>query len=253
MVYMPDLMGHIAQEYGFAAYDFSEAYGACDGYVIDRTMSLRSAWQPLELAFAFDPDRDRRHHQGCFQKGHSAFVPMSIKSACRIRTASAAASWSRSRGAQESELARGVRITYLNANKAYNSGTVTAWNNFADATNVSESQLAIVMDEDRARGVAEYLLQDVWAARESGQFALMPSLLALEPGDVLEVTTQKGAREMRLTDIKDGEGRPCEASGFMDAGLSVSGVRYSLRFTQSRYRPNAHDCPLHGLALAPAG
>ena len=126
-----------------------------------------------------------------------------------------------------------MRITYLNANKAYNSGTVTAWNNFANATNVSESQLAIVMDEDRARSVAEYLLQDVWAARESGQFALMPSLLALEPGDVLEVTTQKGARELRLTDVKDGEGRACEASGFIDAGLSISGARYSLRFSKA--------------------
>ena len=232
MVYMPDLMRHISEEYGFTAYDFDTAYGACDGYVIDSTMSLRSAWQPLELAFGFDLIEtggiikavSRKAIPLCADVDQERLQDTNGESGGELVTLTRA---------QESELARGVRITYLNANKAYNSGTVTAWNNFTGATNVSESQLAIVMDEDRAQGVAEYLLQDAWAARETGQFALMPSLLALEPGDVLEVTTQKGARELRLTDVKDGEGRTCEASGFIDAGLSVSGARYSIRASKA--------------------
>ncbi|WP_319528993.1 glycoside hydrolase TIM-barrel-like domain-containing protein [uncultured Cohaesibacter sp.] len=227
MVYMPDLMKHIAGDYDFTAYDFDEAFGACDGYVIDSTMSLRSAWEPLELAFGFD----------LIETG--GIIKAISRKAIPVRAAIDQDSLHDGNGedagelvtltrAQESELARAVRITYLNANKAYNSGTVTAWVNFTGAYNISESQLAIVMDEDRAQSVAEYLLNDVWAARETGAFSLMPSSLALEPGDVVEVTTDRGTRELRLTSVNDGDGRECEASGFIDAALSISGANYSL-------------------------
>ncbi|WP_162916919.1 baseplate multidomain protein megatron [Cohaesibacter haloalkalitolerans] len=228
MVYMPDLMRHISDEYGFATYDFDAAYGACDGYVIDSTMSLRSAWQPLELAFGFDLIETG----GIIKAVSRKAIPLCAavdKSSLQDGNGDKVGELVTLTRAQESELARAVRITYLNANKAYNSGTVSAWANFTGATSVSESQLAIVMDEDRASAVADYLLQDVWAARETGKFALMPSLLALEPGDVIEVATDNGAREMRLTDVKDGEGRSCEASGFIDAALSVSGATLSIR------------------------
>nr|WP_321457182.1 glycoside hydrolase TIM-barrel-like domain-containing protein [uncultured Cohaesibacter sp.] len=248
MVYMPDLMAHITKDYGFSAYDFDEAYGACDGYVIDSTMSLRSAWQPLELAFGFDLIETG----GIIKAVSRKAIPLCAgvdNNLLQDTNGDKVGELVTLKRAQESELARAVRITYLNANKAYNSGTVTAWSNFTGASSISESQLAIVMDEDRARAVADYLLQDVWAARETGQFALMPSMLALEPGDVLRLSTSKGTRELRLTDVKDGEGRTCEASGFIDAGLSVSGASLALKATKangglSRILARFMDLPL---------
>ena len=231
MVYMPDLMRHIATDYGFTDFDFDEAYGACDGYVIDSTMSLRAAWQPLELAFGFDLIETAGAIKAVSRKAIPVMADLDADRLQNLARGEAGELVTLTR-AQESELARAVRIGYLNANKSYNAGAVTAWADFTGSSNISQSELAIVMDEDRAQSVAEYLLNDVWAARETGKFSVLPSLLALEPGDVVQVTTAKGTRELRLSDVKDGEGRACEAAGFIDAGLSISGANYKI--SQSR-------------------
>ena len=50
---------------------------------------------------------------------------------------------------------------------------------------VSAAELPVVTGHGRAQAIAESWLRDVWSARERASFGLPPSLLALEPGDVV--------------------------------------------------------------------
>ena len=224
MVYAPDLMAHIASDYGFDAGDFEAAYGACDGYVIDSTMSLRDAWSPLALAFGFDLIETGDQIKAVSRRAVPVRAVVDVdglfdgnKEAGELATITRT---------QESELPNVVRVRFVNANKAYQTSSVEARASFTGSLNTSESSIAVVLDDERAQGIADYLLSDAWASRERGRFALMPSNLAIEPGDVVRLETQSAARELRLTGVNDGEGRDCEASAFVDAQLSVSGITY---------------------------
>ena len=68
---------------------------------------------------------------------------------------------------------------------------------------VSAAELPIVMRHNIAQQIAESWLRDVWAARERASFALPPSLLALEPSDV--ITLEAGGRDYRLRLTETGD------------------------------------------------
>ncbi|MCV6576262.1 MAG: glycoside hydrolase/phage tail family protein [Cohaesibacter sp.] len=227
LVYMPDLMRHISEDYGFTDHDFDQAYGACDGYVIDNTMSLRDAWSPLALAFGFDLVENAGEVRAISRKALPVLSDID-QDALLDRHGEETGELAILTRAQESELPKAVRLRFINANRAYQTSTAEAQAHFVGSSGISESQLPIVLDEARARSIADYLLSDIWAARENGSFTLMPSRLALMPGDVIKLDYGDGARDLRLTSIDDGEGRECKASAFIDAQFAISGSDYSL-------------------------
>ncbi|WP_207903843.1 baseplate multidomain protein megatron, partial [Tepidamorphus gemmatus] len=79
------------------------------------------------------------------------------------------------------------------------------------AGRVVQVALPVVMPASRAGAIAEMLLNDAWAARETVEFALPPSLLDLDPGDVVRLEGA-GADTWRIAEIADGQARRVRAA-----------------------------------------
>ena len=190
----------ILEDYGFLRYDVTKLYGFLDGFVIDRIMSVREALQPLGLAFLFDASESG----GLIQFAHrgalgsvASLVPDAL-----VETDPEAPLYTLTRG-QETELPLAAKITFIDGNHDYAQGAVEARRLGSRTDRAAAAELPIVMGQGKALAIAESWLRDAWAARERGAFALPPSRLALEPGDV--VTLSSGGRDtlLRLTETRD--------------------------------------------------
>ncbi len=71
-----------------------------------------------------------------------------------------------------------------------------------------------------ARGLADAMLQDLWAGRETAAFALPRAAQRIEPGDVCDLTAGGTTRTLMVTRIEDGAARRIEARSIDPAILS---------------------------------
>ena len=83
--------------------------------------------------------------------------------------------------AQETELAREVSLSFTDAGSDYRRSAVTSRRLVGGAARTSHADLAVVTNDAAAERRADIWLQDLWAGRESAEFALPPSELALAP------------------------------------------------------------------------
>jgi hypothetical protein len=67
------------------------------------------------------------------------------------------------------------------------------------------------MDQSQAQAIGARLLQDAWVMRETAQFALAPSQLALDPADEVDLTAGGRSHRLRLTEIDDAGARGVQA------------------------------------------
>jgi hypothetical protein len=63
----------------------------------------------------------------------------------------------------------------------------------------------------QARTIAETMVQEAWASRERGKFALPPSKIALDPSDLVALTANGRSFPLRLTGLSIGEAIEAEA------------------------------------------
>lgn len=202
------IVRQILEDYGFTRYEVTRLYGFLDGFVIDRVMSVRDALQPLGLAFLFDAYESggliQFAHRG--QAGSVAAVtPDGL-----VETDPSAPLYTLTRG-QETELPLSAKITYIDGNHDYSQGAVEARRLGSRSHRVSAAELPIVMGQGKALAIAEGWLRDAWAARERGTFALPPSRLALEPGDVVTFSSKGRSYPLRLTETRDAAFKEIEA------------------------------------------
>ena len=69
----------------------------------------------------------------------------------------------------------------------------------------------MVTEDSEAERRAEIWLQDLWAGRESAEFALPPSRLSLALGDVVGLTVNGRRRLIEIQEISDTESRAVRA------------------------------------------
>jgi hypothetical protein len=97
-----------------------------------------------------------------------------------------------------------LALGYADRERDYLAGTVTAARLAAGAGR--GTTMPLVLDLAGARGVAERLLTEDPASRETLEVALPPSQAALEPGDVVSLAGQ-GDGPFVLTALRDGDSR----------------------------------------------
>lgn len=103
-----------------------------------------------------------------------------------------------------SEAVGRVALGFLDRERAYLSGTVTAARLSGGGTSGQNSGL--VLDLAGARHAAERLLIAASSGRDTLETALPPSMLALEAGDVLEIEGE-GDGPFHVLELRDGAGR----------------------------------------------
>lgn len=195
---LASLLRRALTDYGFAEFDATSVYGAVPGYVIDRVMAAREALQPLELAFFFDS----LESGGDIVFRHRGLEPpvrtVSLDDLVEAKPGEALLSLTRG---QETELPLSAKITYVAATGDYRKTVAEARRQTGASGRVAQAELPIILEAEQASTVAETWLFEAWAARERAAFALPPSALALEPGDMVAIETGGGQRLVRITDV----------------------------------------------------
>jgi hypothetical protein len=211
-----DLVSRIMADVGFEAFDASELGGLVQGYAIDRIMSPRQALEPLMLARFFDATETEGaiRFRSLAQRPLLTLTPDELA----VEAESAAAGYVLKRG-QETELPLSAKLTFIDGSLDYRQAAVEARRLVGRSQRVASAALPMVMTHEDAQGAADIWLQQAWAERESATLRLPPSLLALDPGDAVELVLPDRRAKLRLTALTDQGAREakavaCEASLF---------------------------------------
>ena len=198
----------IVRAQGFDAIDVSRLSGVVAGYVLDQVMSAREALQPLELAYFFDT----LETEGRIAFRHRGIDPPALLLApsdvAELRNGADLITLTR---AQETDLPASARIAYASSESDYRRAVAEARRLVGASSRVSLAEMAIVMEADQATQIAESWLFETWSARDRAQFALPPSLIAIEPGDVIALDGPGDQRHYRVTEIGDHGAREIDA------------------------------------------
>ncbi|MGR3723532.1 phage tail protein [Abyssibius alkaniclasticus] len=96
-----------------------------------------------------------------------------------------------------------VRISFFEGDNAYQSGAAEAARPDAQSPEVSHSGLGLVLGMGQAQAIAERWLNEARVARDAVQFALPPSQLALDAGDVVRLRHSGETAAYRIDRIED--------------------------------------------------
>ncbi|HEY4775549.1 MAG TPA: glycoside hydrolase/phage tail family protein, partial [Xanthobacteraceae bacterium] len=210
-----------------------------DGYVIDRPMSPRAAVEPLARAFAFDATADDlvrfrpRGGEPVLELDEDDLVLPEQGAPVRLVRA------------QETELSREVALGFTDGFSDYRRSAAASRRLVGGAAHAARIDLAAVMDLSEAERRAEIWLQDLWAGRETAEFALPPSRLALMPGDVIALIANGRRRLFELREIVDTESRRVSVR-------SIDPEVFGLALAPPRRRPPSLPSaagPVHALVL----
>ncbi len=168
-------------------------------------MPPRAAIEPLALAFAFDAAADGDQ----LASGRAAALPVLelAEDDCVLPDHGAPLRLTR---AQETELPREVSLGFADGRTTI-AAAPRHRGGWSAATRLVQSDLAMVTGGKAAERRADIWLQDLWAGRESADFALPPSQLALTPGDVVALTADGRRRLFEIRDIVDTGSRAVKA------------------------------------------
>jgi hypothetical protein len=224
------LVAQLCEAAGFTAYDVSGLEGLVTGYAVTGIISPRDAIAPLMLAHGFDAVES----QGVLRfvmRGRGEVLSCTADGLV-LPEEGAAHAFQR---AQECDLPQASRVTYIDGDGDYASGTTEARRLVGGSARIATSGLPLVLDQAQASAIGTRLLQDAWVMRETAAFALPPSRLALDPADEVLLTTGGRMRRLRVTSIADAGARAIEAvatdpSLYMQTPgpLGLPGLRQSL-------------------------
>ncbi|MBI4275439.1 MAG: glycoside hydrolase/phage tail family protein, partial [Rhizobiales bacterium] len=177
-----------------------------EGYVIDRPMAARAAIEPLARIYAFDAAE---------QAGQLTFRPRGGAPVAELTEDDLVypdrGAQVRLVRAQETELPREITIGFSDSGSDYRRAAAASRRLIGGSTRTAHADIAIVTNDSAAERRAEVWLQDLWAGRESAEFMLPPSLLALAPGDVIGLSVQSRRRLYEIREIVDTENRAVKA------------------------------------------
>lgn len=202
----------ILNKQGFHDYNVDDVYGTVTGYVIDQSMSARQAIEPLGAAFFFD---------GIESNGKIIFRSRNKQPVMTIAGSDLVLGESDNDGnenppfsvtrGQESELPSKMKLGYFDAAADYRMALAHSRRLSTTSKREAQSSLPFVMEQAEALGIAETLLIEQWAARETAKFVLPPNSLAVEPGDVVNAILDGKPWNFRITTISDSHVREAEA------------------------------------------
>ncbi|MEM7775750.1 MAG: glycoside hydrolase TIM-barrel-like domain-containing protein [Pseudomonadota bacterium] len=221
MANMPldDVVATLLADNGYAGGTDIDLHGSVPGLLVNTIMSGRRALQPLEHAFFFDSIES----EGRLAFRHRGSGPVVVTAnESELVEAKPGASILTLTRAQETELPVAVKMTYIGANGDYRSQVAEARRLATTSLHVSEAKLPLMLETAQASQIAESWLYETWAARERAMFALPPSRLNVEPGDLVAVDSGDLRTIVRITKISDDNARTIDARA-IDASVYETG------------------------------
>lgn len=207
-VQLSDLVARLCADADFTAIDVSNLSGLVTGFAVGSIMSARDAIAPLGLAFHFDAVESEGLVR--FEMRGRAQAMALAETGLALPAGDASFGFSLSR-AQETDLPLAARVSYIDADADYRQAQAESRRLVGASARIAQASLPLVLDQGQAIGIASRLLMDAWIMRETADFALPPSFLALDPADEVELAAGGRTRRLRLTGIGDAGARRMEA------------------------------------------
>ncbi|MEC3860140.1 glycoside hydrolase TIM-barrel-like domain-containing protein [Mesobacterium sp. TK19101] len=185
--------------------DVSGLWGVVEGLVIPAIESPRATISMLARHFGFDAVES----EGTIRFRMRGTAPVATITPDDL-VAGNGEDIERTRG-QETELPQVLRWSVARADEDYDSALVEARRITTGAVRVTAESFPVAVAPEEAERRCRRALMETWTGRERASFALPPSRLALDPGDVV-IFSDGTATEFRLTRIADGIARRIEAT-----------------------------------------
>ena len=206
---LAELLAALAARYGIPNLDVSTVRGIVDGFVIDRPMSGRDALEALLETFALDIVES------------DTFLKVRPRAGSPVLSVQADGLVDQRQGAplldvtrqQETDLPRSLRLAYVDSSLDYRAAAVQQIQPETASGRDVVLQLPAAVSQSLAQQRVDVALAQRWGQRETAHFGLPPSMMAIEPGDVVALN----GRFWRLGSITDGEARRCEALAHDDS------------------------------------
>lgn len=115
---------------------------------------------------------------------------------------------------QETELPAVAKVSFYDESNDYQVASVDAVKQTGQSENTISASYPVVIAESAMRAVPLIQIMEGWTARETGTVALPPSKLALDPGDVLNITIKGRDMSLRIDGFEHGEFRKASVRGF---------------------------------------
>ncbi|MDG9780259.1 phage tail protein [Metapseudomonas otitidis] len=162
--------------------------------------SIRSAIEPLQGAFPFDV-RQHGYNLQCVPRGQSSVASVSEDDL----GASGDGSDKLIEVSREMDSQLPVRTTikYIDASREYDTAEQYSERINTKAVNRVDREFPIVMSANKAAQVAEILEFSPWIERSEYKFTLPPTMLGVEPADVISVSTEEALYEFRLVETNE--------------------------------------------------
>ncbi len=175
---------------------------AVTGYFVSSTISAREIINPLAATFFFDAYESEGKLK--FRNRGSAPVLTITESDMVLQEGKGDQELHGPiefhRG-QETELPGIVRVKFIGDDPDYSVLPVQTQREFGNSLRVAESSPNIVMSSAVGQQVADILMHEAWIDRDGADVELMPSKLALDAADVLDVTFANRTTQYRITRI----------------------------------------------------
>ena len=224
MAPLAELVAEICAGAGEARIDASALEGLVPGYRLDRAASAREALQPLMLTYGFDAVESG---------GVIRFVPRGGAPALTLDPDALAAEPEMALAkAQDIDLPRAVRLGYRRADAEHRVAAAEAALEPTASRRVEASEHPLSLVPEVAGQAVRRWLAEARLAGDVATFALPPSMLAVEPGDVVMLAGQP----WRIARIEDAEARIVEA----------------VRVAPEAYAPSEGAAPHHEPPAPPA-
>lgn len=214
------LIAAVAAAYGCDDADTTAVEGLVHGFMIDRVMSGREALQGLMTAFAIDA-ADSGGALRFFMRRSAVETGVAADQLAELPRDAPLYAIKR---AQETELPAAIKLSYMEAGADYRLAVVEAKHEGGSSKRDGLIELPAAVAQEQAQKCAAMTLHDAWAGRETVEFALPPSFLALEPGDSLTLGLDSGGYALRIEEIADGTARKIRGRSFNRAVYEPGGA-----------------------------
>lgn len=178
--------------------DTSTLHGLVYGYNIERVMSAREAIEGLSLTFMFDAYESK----GVVRFAHRDRKPsITILDAVLVDEGAEAGHYSVTR-AQETELPLESSIQFIDALTSYEVASVLSRRSAVlESNRTAVSEVSAVMDRDEMQVKSDILLVDAWVQRERIGCVLPPSMLKLDPSDIVTFNLNGKTVDYRIEEL----------------------------------------------------
>ncbi|MCC6936380.1 MAG: phage tail protein, partial [Thermomicrobiales bacterium] len=185
--------------------DVSELTDTVGGYAVARRDSVRSAIEPLRMAYKFDAVESAG--QVAFRKrGRAVSVVIDEDDLAARRYGEEPPAKVAAERSMETELPDEIAVQHIDPSLSYEINSQYARRLTGQSSEVRNVDVPLVLTAAQAAGVAEYLLYDAWVSRNTQTVRVSRKHATIEPTDVVQFESDGVTYTSRVVEVNDADG-----------------------------------------------